>query len=76
MEYVIISGLGFWTGSHFSTEYPDAEIYNTFQAAHKQAKKVLKSQEKILPIMHDGENLTIVENYGLDSEKPVCMLAV
>lgn len=75
MEYVIISGLGFWARSHFSAEYPDAEIYTTFQSAYKEANKVLKAKKKILPIMSDGENLDIVENYGLDSEKIVCMLA-
>lgn len=75
MTYVIISGLGFYTGSKWSGEYPDAEIFTSFAKAYKTASQITHNKNgKKLPVMIDGENLDIVENYGMESERVVCML--
>ena len=64
-QYIILSSDdGFWSGSKWVKEYPDAMIYNAYSKAEKAFTK-LESDFRWQSI----DDLMLIQDYGMDYEK-------
>lgn len=66
-QYIILSADdGFWSGSKWVKEYPDAMIYNSYTKVEKVFTK-LESDFRWQSI----DDLMLIQDYGMDYERVV-----
>jgi hypothetical protein len=66
--YIILNSAGrffngTWAEIKWTSEYPSARVYNSIGVAKRETRKL---RAEIL-----NENIRLIENYGLDTEKEV-----
>lgn len=65
-QYIILSDDGFWSGSKWVKEYPDAMIYNSYTKAEKAFTKLEADYQWI-----NSDDLQLIQDYGMDYERTV-----
>lgn len=65
-QYIILSDDGFWSGSKWVKEYPDAQIYNSYTKAEKAFTKLEADYQWI-----NSDDLQLIQDYGMDYERVV-----
>lgn len=65
-SYVILSDDGFWNGSKWVSEYPDALIFDNYTKAEREFTRI----ESAL-VFDKSDDLQLIEGYGYDHERVV-----
>ena len=65
-EYVILSNDGFWSGSKWVKEYPEAMIYGSYTKV-EQAFTKLESDLRVI----DTSDMRVIQDYGTEYEQVV-----